>query len=226
MYDLFDPMLFRNASLLLCLCCTCALAAQGRYFAGAMVGISTLSADGVTSTSTDSFAVSLYKPENGPAFQVLGGIHWNDYLSLQFSYGWNRNDLTLSSFSSSSAFYEQTRGSVQQAAAGDLLVYFRKRRSRVRPFLAVGLGVTHLSSSARSLHANADAPPIPSERFGSTAPVVRFPVGIDVELDRGWHFRFTFMESIRNNVISTQLTPPGERGLANFENLFGFVKYF
>jgi hypothetical protein len=33
-------------------------------------------------------------------------------------------------------------------------------------------------------------------------------------------------ESISGNPISAGLTPPGERNLANFQNLFGFVRRF
>jgi hypothetical protein len=51
-------------------------------------------------------------------------------------------------------------------------------------------------------------------------------VGADWLLKKGWMFRYTFSETIRQNVISKQLAPPGERNLANFQNLFGFVKQF
>jgi hypothetical protein len=51
-------------------------------------------------------------------------------------------------------------------------------------------------------------------------------VGVDVEIGRGWDFRFTFSETISANEISRQLTPPGPRNLANFQNAFGLVKRF
>ena len=41
-----------------------------------------------------------------------------------------------------------------------------------------------------------------------------------------WSFRYSFSETITGNPISARLTPPGERNLANFQNLFGFVRRF
>jgi hypothetical protein len=39
-------------------------------------------------------------------------------------------------------------------------------------------------------------------------------------------FRYSFSETISGNPISPSLTPPGERPLMNFQNLFGFVARF
>jgi hypothetical protein len=39
-------------------------------------------------------------------------------------------------------------------------------------------------------------------------------------------FRYSFSETIGGNPISPRLSPPGERNLANFENLFGVVARF
>ena len=40
------------------------------------------------------------------------------------------------------------------------------------------------------------------------------------------NFRYSFSETISANPISPSLTPPAQRGLANFQNLFGLVYRF
>jgi hypothetical protein len=57
-------------------------------------------------------------------------------------------------------------------------------------------------------------------------PGVRVAVGADVISPSGWGFRYSFGETISRNPISRALNPPGGRRLANFQNLFGVVKYF
>src|SRR5215813_8908037 len=89
---------------------------DGRVYAGALVGVATLSADARSSTAPGRAEVSLYKPENGPTLNVFAGVHVRRYFTVQANYVWNRNDVTLlSSLSSTSGsgFYEQARGSSQ-----------------------------------------------------------------------------------------------------------------
>ena len=105
-------------------------------------------------------------------------------------------------------------------------MYFRNRKSRARPYLSVGGGVVHLVSAQASLGQVIGAPELAPGEFSSTAPALRVAVGIDVLLKDGWSFRFAFSETIRQNAISAQLRPPGERNLANFQNLIGIVKHF
>lgn len=216
-------------SLLLSSVCWQNLAAQGPYFAGAVGGIVTISADGQSSLGSASAAVSSYKPENGPAFNGFAGVHVRDYFSLQANYIWNRNSLRMTSvFAADSApvFYEQVRRSSQHGVFVDLLLYFRNLQSRVRPYLSVGGGVVRFSSRAEMLTAKRGTPVLPPAEFTSTDPALRVAVGIDLGIRPGWVFRYTFSESIQRNPISTHLSPPGNRNLANFQNLFGFVKSF
>jgi hypothetical protein len=205
------------------------LPAQSRYFLGAMGGVATLSADARSQIGSENSGLSLYKPENGPTVQLFGGLHLADYLSLEADYVWNRNDALLTSLRATGGSvqtYQQQRDSGQHGVSADLLVYFRKRDSRVRPYLAIGLGAIRFHSAARSLElSSADFAPPPAE-FTSTALAVRFPVGIDVALRRGWWIRYSFVETIRQNPLSARLSPPGQRRLAIYQNLFGFVKYF
>jgi len=200
---------------------------QLKPYVGVMGGIATLSADARSQLTDTGLNASLYKPENGPALNIFGGIHLNDFLSLQANYVWNRNDLTLSSTSSgSNSFFEERRKSSQHALIFDLLVYFRRRDSRLRPYLSVGTGLVHFSSMAKTLTAISESPPLPASQFASNGAALRVAVGIDIAVNRRLAFRYSFSETIRHNDISEQLSPPGARRLANFQNLFGIVASF
>lgn len=210
-----------------CVCFQLATLAQVTPFAGALGGVATLSADARSLPTSQGLNVSLYKPENGPALNLIAGVHLNQYLSLQANYAWNWNDLTLSSTSSgSSSFYEEQRRSSQEAFILDFLVYFRRLDSRLRPYLSVGTGVVHFASTQRQLTALRGTPVLPQARFSSTQPAIRAAVGMDVALTCRLTLRYSFGETIRHNDISAQLSPPGERVLANFQNLFGLVVRF
>jgi hypothetical protein len=199
-----------------------------RLFAGALIGISTLSADGRAVIAPGAAATSLYKPENGPALNVFGGIHLSRFLSLQANYIWNRNDLALvSSFTNADrgGFYEQQRRSAQHVAVADMLVYFRNTRSRIRPYLGTGLAVIRFGSSevVRTIEDGLEAPDGPIE---ATKVGLRSHVGIDVAVSKRLRIRYSFSETISGNPVSPRLTPPAQRGLANFHNLFGLLAVF
>ncbi len=201
----------------------------GNFYAGAQGGIATLSADGRSIFTTSSSAVSLYKPENGPAVNLFAGWDFSRFVSVQGNYIFNRNAITLVSTAFSGASgssYQEMRESSQNQATADLLVYFRNRGSRIRPYLACGAGFDHFASAGAAVSVSTGSLSLPPSRFASTILVLRVPVGIDVALGRGWAFRYTFSESISHNPISAELTPPGLRHLANYQNLFGFVKHF
>ena len=198
-----------------------------RIFAGLLVGVSTLSADGRAVISPSEAATSQYKPENGVALDVFAGRHLARYFTLQANYMWNRNDLTLvSSYTSPQAgeFYEQTRDSSQHALVFDGLIYFRRLDSSIRPYLGTGLSIWRFSSKEDGSLAQGLAPPAGEIR--STHIGLRSHVGIDFRLSRHISFRYSFSETISSNPISPSLTPPGRRPLMNFQNLFGFVSRF
>lgn len=203
--------------------------AQGSYFAGVIGGISTLSADAQSSITPASTAISLYRPFNGPALNVFGGIHLSDVFALQGNYIFNANDLTLVATRTSAGSedsFEQRRDSRQHAFIADVLLYFRNRGSWARPYLSSGVGAVRFGSTARNVVSTRGSPNLPAEEFTSTAPALRVAVGIDLALRYGWAFRYSFSETIRPNPVSDRLIPMGERNLANFQNLFGFVKTF
>jgi outer membrane protein W len=200
---------------------------EPRAFAGALFGVSALSADAQAVTTGADAALSLYDPENGSALNVFGGIHVAQYFSIQVNWMWNRNDLTLvSSYTSPQAggFYEQTRDSSQHALVFDGLIYFRRLDSSIRPYLGTGLSIWRFSSKEDGSLAQGLAPPAGEIR--STHIGLRSHVGIDFRLSRHISFRYSFSETISSNPISPSLTPPGRRPLMNFQNLFGFVSRF
>ena len=200
---------------------------ERRIFAGALFGVSTLSADGSAITTPPDAALSNYKPENGFAINLFAGAHVAQYFSVQGNYMWNRNDLTLvSSFVTpqGGGFYEQRRTSAQHVVVADALVYFRRMDSRVRPYLGTGLAI--VSFDAAVIDSTTSGLPAPTGEMTSTHAALRSHVGIDIVLSARTAFRYSFSETIGGNPISPHLSPPGERGLANFQNLFGVVTRF
>ena len=193
------------------------------YFVGVLGGVATLSGDPSSVVTADGFAVSQYKPENGASVNVLFGAHLREYVSVQANYIRNTNELLLFSGlggGSGARFFEQIRASSQQAVIGDVLVYFRERASRVRPYLSAGLGVVRLETTGRgaSVDGGLAAPPANST---SSETTLRVAVGVDVVVVGRLSVRYSFSESISANPISRHLEPPGSRGLMNFQNLIG-----
>jgi len=201
--------------------------AQVVPFAGVLGGVATLSSDARSVATSQGLDIALYKPENGPALDIFGGAHLTQYLSIQANYIWNRNLLTLSSTSSSTnSFFEERRRSSQKAAILDAVAYFQPIDSRLRPYLSVGTGAVQVSSTREELTVTGGAPVLPPQHFSSIRPALRVAVGIDVRLAGHLAFPYSFSETVRHNDISDQLSPPGQRSLANFQNLFGVVFRF
>ena len=206
-----------------------AMPATAQMYAGALGGLSTLSGDARSLLSPDSAALSLYDPKNGGAVELLFGRHFSNYFTIQADYIWNRNGLTLTSATLNNGTqrgYQETRRSSQQSVIGDLLVYFRNRDSRLRPYLSVGTGLVHFASSQERIEQVVGAPGLPPQRFSANMIALHVPVGVDVKLGRGLAFRYTFSETLSRNPISDHLSPPGQHSLKNFQNLFGLVKRF
>jgi hypothetical protein len=162
------------------------------------------------------------------AANALAGVHATRFLSVQANYIWNRNDLTLLASSVAPAgggFYEQARPSTQHAVFADALLYFRSRDSGVRPYLSGGLGLVRFESDAatRTLEHGMAAP---SGDITATRAALRVAVGIDLRVAEAWSLRYSFSEAISGNPVSARLTPPAERNLMNFQNLFGLVLGF
>jgi hypothetical protein len=203
--------------------------ARAQLYVGVLGGVATLSGDSRSLLNPSSIAFSSYDPKNGGAVEVLVGRHFSDYFAVQGNYIWNGNRLTLTSgaFNNGTQHgYQETRQSSQQSVIADLLVYFRTRNSRLRPYLSVGTGLVHFASSQERIEQALGSPVLPPQRFSANMIALHVPVGIDVKLGKGWAFRYAFSETLSKNPISDHLSPPGQHRLMNFQNLFGFVKQF
>ena len=193
------------------------------FFAGVGGGISTLSGDAAASFNGSANATSQYKPKNGPLLSAFGGAHLNDWFSVEASYVWNRNDVTLYELATPDTAFEQTRNSRQHGVFGDLLVYFRGRRSWVRPYLSVGEGVVFFRSEALDLRVLSGAPEIPPDVFTGTTAGFRSAAGIDLRLSPGLRFRYSFTETISRNEFNRRLQPSGGSRILHFQSLFAVL---
>jgi len=205
------------------------LLAQDSLYIGALGGLATLSGDGQSEITNSSAATSLYDPDNGGAASVFGGYHFSRYVSIQGNYIWNRNDATLVSTLSNpagSAYYQQPMTSTEHAFVGDLLVYFRPRGNRIRPYLSQGGGGVHFTSRVNGSTVSSGGLLMPPGNSTSVFFCSRTAVGLDVGIGHAWYFRYTFGENISHNPLSSQLSPPGQRLLKNFQNLFGLYRTF
>jgi len=215
--------------LLLLLGWSSTMSAHAQLYAGVLGGFSSLSADSRSVLSSGSTAFASYDPKNGGALQALVGVHLSDYFALQATYIWNSNQLILTSAQfvhGAQKGYQETRSSSQQSIIADFLVYFRKRDSRLRPYLSVGTGLVHFSSSQERIEQLIGAPILPPLSFSSNMAALHIPVGMDVKVRGGWAFRYSFSETISKNPIDNQLSPSGQHSFKNFQNLFGFIKRF
>jgi len=220
----------RLASLLAWLACSLIVptgltAGESGFFAGGLGGIATLSADASTSLAGPVPAAGAYKPENGPALNVFAGWHANGYLSFQGNFIRNTNDVALTDILGTASF-EQARRSSQDAFVGDALLYFRNRSSWVRPYLSAGAGPVRIDSHAAAQRSTNESLPLPPSEFSATLLAFRVAVGVDLLARNGWGFRYSFSETKSANPFGQHLAPSGQRRLANFQNLFGIVKYF
>lgn len=205
-----------------------AVGLQAQVYVGALGGVATLSGDNHSTVGVNS-NFSSYDPKNGPAVEFVVGKDLSDYFSIQGEYIWNRNTLILTSAQfndGTQVGYTETRNSSQQSFIGDLLIYFRKRNSRLRPFLSVGTGFMHFYSSEQSIDTVIGNPVLPPQHFSSNHAVLHVPVGLDVKLKDGWNFRYSFSETLSGNPISPQLSPPATHNLQNFQNFWGIVYRF
>ncbi len=216
------------AALLLATLPSPSTAQDSGYFVGVISGSSQLSGDPSSIVDAAGFATSVYKPETGPAVNAFVGIHLREYVTLQVNYTWNRNDVAFFASrgtATESRFYQQPHATTHHTFIGDVLVYFRERSSRIRPYLSGGLGLLRLSSERRpGLIDGGLMPPPPT--FTATDFTSRVAVGADIAVGNGWSIRYSFSENLGRNPLSRQLDPQGVRGLMNFQNLVGVMREF
>ncbi|MGH9406990.1 MAG: hypothetical protein ACRD3D_14305 [Terriglobia bacterium] len=203
--------------------------AQRTIYLGALGGLATLSGDGRAAVASSAAATSLYDPTNGGAASLFFGVDVFNYLSFQASYVWNQNNVTLVSTLTgpgAPSFYRLPALVTQNAFLGNVLVYFRKRSSRIRPYLCEGGGVVHMRSRLEAGGLARGGLPLPPATSAHVSPALRTSVGLDVRLRRGWYFRYSFGETISRNQFGDQLSPPEHRIPKNFQSLFGIYRTF
>ena len=185
--------------LVICLPCF----ALGQVYVAGLGGAAALS--NAAAASNAPVAASNYDSKIGPVFSAADGYHFTDWISAQAAYTWNRNRVTATEVTSA-AFRQSLRDVRQDALDADLLVYFRPRTSRIRPYLSAGPGWVRVQAT---------------NHLG-----LRVAVGADLMLKKGWGLRYSFSEMMSANPIATGLRPPAGGKLMNFQNLFGVVKVF
>jgi hypothetical protein len=192
------------------------------HFGGGLAGIATLSAD-ARSVGSPPVSVAMYKPENGPTMLVFGGRHLTEYLSVQGSYSWNRNNfvMTGAELGPPTTAYDLSSRATLNTVVAEAMLYFRNRASFARPWLSAGPGLAHFRASARGAAIVRGAPDLPRREYDRTGICFRVAVGIDLRLRGGFALRYSFSETIQRNPISAELRPPAARNLANFQNFFG-----
>ncbi|MBL0158662.1 MAG: outer membrane beta-barrel protein [Bryobacterales bacterium] len=196
-------------------------------FVGGFFGVSTLSGDARTDVTAAGARFSSYKPENGATAVAFGGRHLTDFFSVMGSYSWNRNAVLLAYGSTVPAeAYAQPFRATLHTGMGEGMLYFRNRRSRVRPYLSTGMGFTRTQLQADGAPVVSGVPARPADSTSRTGPAFRFAVGIDLMMTKRAAFRYSFSETIQGNPMSEALTPVGQRKLANFQNWFGFAFFF
>lgn len=198
-------------------------------YAGIMGGIATLSGDGSAIVTPSRASTSLFDPKNGGAAEIFAGIHPFEYVSLQADYVWNRNNVVLISTSGEPAvlnFFREPESITQNAFLGNVLVYFRRRSSRIRPYLSEGGGAVLLHSRFSSGAIVEGSPLLPPATSDHASVALRTLVGIDVRLRGRWYFRYSFGETITRNMLGDKVVPAQHRIPKNFQNLFGLYFQF
>lgn len=222
---LLNTLRVQALGLLTLLTLTCAIAQPSRFFVGGGPGVAVLSGGSGAVVGPAAASISNYEPKIGAQAHVFGG--WNpwEYISLQGAWSFNRNALTFNS-TAANGFYRQERKSSQQNAGADLMLYFRERKSFVRPFLSAGVNYMWFKSTPTEVVA-ASGPLLPPPMYSDRAFGFRVAAGTDLVHRNGWGFRYAFMEHLQQrNVIGLRLTPRAPGQLMNFQHLFGIIKYF
>ena len=220
-------MTFRITSLIVILLAPSLALAQGPahhlIYAGGMGGIATLSGDGSAVVTSSSASTSLFDPKNGAAGEVFAGIQSFKYVCFEGDFAWNRNNVVLVSSGVPAApdFFRQPESITQNVFLGNVLVYFRKRDSRVRPYLSEGAGFVLIHTRLSGNGIVSGNPVLPPATSAPTSVALRTLVGIDVRLSGRWCLRYTFGETISRNTLGDQVVPTQHRIPKNFQNLFG-----
>jgi hypothetical protein len=194
-----------------------------------MGGVATLSGDGSAIVTPSSASTSLFDPDNGGAADIFAGVHLFEYVSFQADYVYNRNNAVVVSTSvepSEMNFFRQPESITQNAFLANVLVYFRRRDSRIRPYLAEGGGAVLLHSRLSGKATVGGIVVLPPSTSDHASIALRTSVGLDLRLFGPWYFRYSFGETITRNMLGDQVVPTQHRIPKNFQSLFGIYVRF
>ena len=216
-------------------------AAQPTTYVGAIGGIATLSADAGSRGTAQALSLSSYAPANGGALNVFAGVHHgyrtdglvpsdnNECVGVPSCVSTTLPATTVPALGRATATFQCPPAqpnlwnwdsamheyiSVKMTAVDQSTVTVEGTNALDRP-VAYFVEEEQVTSDPTVLTLKSEHRPIYTSH-----------VGIDLRLARKLDFRYSFSEMIGHNEISKHLAPPAPRGLANFQNLFGFVVRF
>ena len=192
---------------------------EKKNFVAGLGGLAILSGD-AQSTFARGAVASFHSPKDGLALNLAAGHHFNNWISAQGNYIFNRNDVTLNGVSGNT-FYTALNQSRQHQIVFDGMLYVRPLSSRIRPYLSVGFAMVRVSRNQVSLEGAAAV--VPTATAAAWHPGLRSAVGMDLTIKPGWAFRYSFSETLTGSLFSRSLVPPAQKNLMNFHHLFGVV---
>lgn len=195
---------------------------EKKNFIAGLGGLAILSGDAKAAFSQGAVA-SFSSPKDGFALNLAAGHHFNNWVSAQGNYLFNRNDVTLNGVSGNT-FYSAVNQSRQHQIVFDGMLYVRPLSSRIRPYLSVGFAMVQASRNQVSFLGTAAV--VPTPKASEWHPGLRSAVGMDLTIKPGWAFRYSFSETLTGNLFSRSLVPPAQKHLMNFHHLLGVVRSF
>jgi Outer membrane protein beta-barrel domain len=198
-------------------------------YLGGMGGFATLSGDGSAMITPASASTSLFDPQNGAVGEFSAGVHLFPYVSFEGDYIWNRNPVTLVSTTESggtTSYYRRPENVTQNTFLANVLIYFRRRGDRIRPYLSEGFGGVLIHNSFTGTATVVGSPTLPPANSDHASLALRTLVGMDVRMRNRWYLRYTFGETIDRNTYGDSIFPQEHRIPKNFQNLFGMYFEF
>ncbi len=169
-------------------------------------------------------------------FRVTGDL--NDYLAVEGSYSYGRNNLRITELDETPP-EERGFGTTQNQFGGNVLFFFSPREKSVRPFVTAGVGLARFSptdaAKARALDPNEEFIDDPTQLDSSTEFSFNFGGGVEAKVSSRVGVRF----DVRDHIIQIPRfglpqTDPGGSGVFfpvdgsvhNIEVSAGVVFYF
>ena len=129
-------------------------------------------------------ASGTFKPQGGVAVTGVIGNNMYDYISGEFRYTWQKNDLSLNSGGANVKF-----GARSSAFHYDLVIHTASVRQKVRPFVSAGAGIKLYEGTGKEVVAQ----PLSSLAFltktREAKPLITFGGGVKVAVSERLLFR-------------------------------------